>query len=432
GADKVYDALFKKFGVIRVYDLEELMSTAQAFAVLKKLPQSEGVSTISLSGGETGICADQGEKTGIIFPDFEKETLDKLNEMLPSYATPNNPLDSTASLSYNIEKFAGVCKAVMEDKNVGIVGIGYTLLQEIADNAIYYMSEALEIVMKEPWAKPCVMIPFAENTRNKEYVEKLETMGVPVLPTSGYSFKIIKNIVDFSNYKIEDHNLDMVMPNKELQSAENCDSSIACTETESKDIISKIGIDCGKYKVATTKEEAKEIFKDFGQKVVAKVDSRDILHKSDVGCVILNIDTEDAAEEAFERIVHNAKSNCPTASIDGVQICQQAKMGTEMILGISNDPSFGPCVLVGLGGIFVEIFKDTALSLAPISREEARKMLTSLKGYKMLDGYRGKENCDIDAMINAIVNVSEMAKDKVNEIKELDINPIFLYEKGLC
>lgn len=455
GSDKVFDALFDKFGVIRVDDLEELISTAQALAVLKKLPENNGFSSISLSGGETGICADLGQITGLNYPDFSEKTVKALEAILPSYATVNNPLDSTASLSYDIDKFASVCEAVMKDPAVGIVAIGYTLLEEISDNAIYYMSEALERVMKEEWAKPCLMLPFAENTRNRDYVKKLECIGVPVLPTSLYALKIIKNILDFTGYRSEDHNLEVailgdLVPNQMSSLAEKaelfkeekaepqpeevaCRASTALTESESKILIQEYGIDCGIFEVARNREEAGEIFTRLKLvKAVAKVDSPDILHKSDVGCVILNLDSPEKVMEAYDTILKNAKTHFENPDIRGVQICSMAEKGTEVILGVNNDPQFGPCVLVGLGGIFVEIFKDTSMALAPISRKEADNMIRKLKSFRILDGYRGAPKSDLDALSDAIVRISEMAAERAKELRELDINPIFVYEKGIC
>lgn len=444
GSDKVFDALFEKFGVIRVDDLEELISTAQALAVLKKLPENSGFASISLSGGETGICADLGQIVGLDYPDFSEKTIKALEAILPGYATVNNPLDSTASLSYDIDKFASVCEAVMKDPSVGIVSIGYTLLEEISDNAIYYMSEALELVMKEAWAKPCLMLPFAENTRNRDYVKKLEAIGVPVLPTALYALKIIKNILDFAGYKPEDHNLDVavlvgsefgaatvtagVSPNESISAA-----GTALTESESKILVRKYGIDCGIFEVARSREEAGEIFTRLDlKKAVAKIDSPDILHKSDVGCVILNLKSPEEAMAAYDTILQNAAKHFKNPDIRGVQICSMAEKGTEVILGVNNDPQFGPCVLVGLGGVFVEIFKDTAMALAPVSKKEADEMIRSLKSFRILDGYRGTPKGDTDALSEAIVRISEMAAERADDMKELDINPVFVYEKGLC
>jgi acyl-CoA synthetase (NDP forming) len=429
GADKVYDALFQKFGVIRVDDLEELMSTAQALATLNMIPEQEGFSCMSLSGGETGICADLGQLVGVDYPDFEQSTLHKLEELLPSYATPNNPLDSTATLSYDSKKYAEVLEAVMKDPNIGLVAVGYTLLQEIADNAIFYMSEALEMVCTKEWAKPVVMLPFAENTRNRDYVEKLERIGVPVLPTSLYAFKVIRNILKFAAYRPEHHNFHVAVPEVHT----NSPGKSALTESESKRLIASYGIPCGRFDVAVSKEEAAEIFERMDlTAAVAKIDSPDILHKSDVGCVKLNLRDKESVKLAYEEIIMNAENHCPGAKIKGVQICEMAPMGAEMIIGVNNDPQFGPCVLCGAGGVFVEVFQDVALGLAPLSADEAAEMVYSLKGVKMLQGYRGKPVYDIQSLIDTVVKVSEFACEHKDQMSELDINPVFIYEKGIC
>jgi acetyltransferase len=185
--------------------------------------------------------------------------------------------------------------------------------------------------------------------------------------------------------------------------------------------------------VAASREQAAEIFGRLElKKAVAKIDSPDILHKSDVGCVKLNLADEASAAAAYDEILENAKRHCPDARIKGVQICEMAPQGTEMIIGVKNDPQFGPCVLCGLGGVFVEIFRDTALGLAPLSKQEARRMVLSLKGVKMLQGYRGNPKGDIDAFVDAVVKISALACEHGNKMKEMDINPVFVYEKGIC
>lgn len=457
GSDKVFDALFEKFGVIRVDDLEELISTAQALAVLNKLPETSGFSSISLSGGETGICADLSQMFGLDYPDFSQETTDVLRAILPAYATVNNPLDSTASLSYDIDKFSSVCAAVMKDPAVGLLTIGYTLLEEISDNAIYYMTAALERVMKEEWAKPCLMLPFAENTRNQAYVKKLEAIGIPVLPTSLYAMKIVKNILNFAAYQPQDHQLDIAIlssnrgnavakspPLMTTEQGEQVPSAAeketktqrsvnVLTESESKTLVQQYGIDCGIFAVAHSRVEAGQLFSQLRlTKAVAKVDSPDILHKSDAGCVILNLTSPEEVMDAYDLILQNAANHFQNPEIKGVQICQMADQGTEVILGVNNDPQFGPCVLVGLGGVFVEIFQDTAMALAPVSRQEADGMIRKLKSFRLLDGYRGSPKRDVASLAETILHIAQLAADYADQLKELDINPVFVYENGLC
>jgi acetyltransferase len=430
GADKVYDALFKKFGVIRVDDLEELMSTACAMATLRKLPEKADFASMNLSGGETGICADLGELYGISFKDFSPETLAKLKAILPSYATPNNPLDMTATLSYDVAKYAEALEIVMSDPSVGLVAVGYTLLQEIADPAIRYMAKSLELVCAKPESKPVVMIPFAENTRNAEYSDVLERIGVPVLPTSNYAFKILRNIADFVSYDASKHDLDVMIP-KAAGIASDVKTGVL-SESESKTLMARYGIPFPKCIVVKSEEEAVRATETIGFPIAAKIDSPDILHKSDAGCVKLKLESVAQVREAYREIMTNAKQNCPGARIDGVQINRMVPVGTEMIIGVSNDPQFGPCILTGLGGIFVEVFKDTALRLAPVSRNEALEMVESLKGIKLLKGCRGAKPDDVEAFVDAIMNVSRFACAHKDTLKELDLNPVFVYEKGIC
>ena len=163
-----------------------------------------------------------------------------------------------------------------------------------------------------------------------------------------------------------------------------------------------------------------------------KIDSPDILHKSDCGCVKVNVRDAAAAGEVYRQIVFNAQKHHPDARINGVLVQQTAQPGTEMIIGVASDPSFGPTVLVGLGGVFVEVFKDTALCLAPVSRAEAMSMAASLKGAKLLRGYRGAPALDMDGFVDAVLAVSDLAVHYKDTILEMDFNPVFLYEKGTC
>ena len=165
-------------------------------------------------------------------------------------------------------------------------------------------------------------------------------------------------------------------------------------------------------------------------KVALKIDSRDILHKTEAGGVKLNIANIAEVKEGFETIIRNARAYNPNANINGVQIAPMLKPGVEVIIGVKNDPEFGPVILCGLGGILVELFKDVALRLAPVSKEEARDMVSELKAKALLEGYRGAEACDLDSLYELIQTVSEIAYAKRNELLELDMNPVFLSKDG--
>ena len=426
GADKVYDAIFEKFGVIRVNDFQELMSASLTLATWPELPKGDGVSCMNLSGGETGISADVGQQAGLRFPDFTPETLASLKEQLPGYATPNNPLDMTASLSYETEKYARALKTVMDDPNVDLILIGYTLLYEVADPAIHYMAAGMEQVLKGPGPhKPIAMLPYAENTRNPEYQEKLSGLGIPILPPPVYGLPVIKYATDFIGYHPGERTLELAIPTAPPASGRR-----ALSEFDSMKLLREYGIPTPQGGLAATAEEAAETAAQCGGPVVLKVASADILHKTDAGGVKLNLNSPEEVKKAFEEIMASARRYNPEAVIDGVFVQEMLKPGLEVIVGVNNDPQFGPMVLCGLGGVFVEIFKDTALYPAPLNENEARLMLKRLKAWPMFNGYRGRPPLDVEALVRTITAVGRLASEKRDTLKELDINPLFVYEAG--
>ncbi len=425
GADRMYDAIFKKFGVIRVRDVEELLATTQLFATLPCLPTRPGFASINLSGGETGVCADMGDMEGIDYPDFQPETLEKLRALLPSYASPANPLDTTATISYDADVYARVLRTVMDDPSVGMVIVGYTLLYEIADPCIHYMARGIEKVMAEGGAKPVAMLPFLENSRNPEYLDRLAAAGVPVLPPPVYGFAALRYLKEFISYRPEEHTLELAIP----ASAPGGERR-TLSEYDSGAILREYGIPTPEGGIAASADEAASIADRVGYPVAMKVASADIPHKSDIGGVMLNLKSADEARAAFARIMDNAAERAPAARVDGVFVQKMLKPGLEVIIGVNNDPQFGPAVLVGLGGVFVEIFRDTALLPAPFDRSEAGRMLESLKAIPLFRGYRGKAPLDLEALADMIANVARLASDKRDTLAELDINPVFVYERG--
>ncbi len=426
GSDRVYDAVFKKFGVIRVDDLEELLATTVLFSTLPHLPKNSGFAAISLSGGETSICADLGEIYGINYPDFSEKTLAALDKILPDYCTPANPLDSTATISYDTDAYAATLQAVTDDPDIDMILIGYTLLLEISDPAIYFITEAIEKVVQGGRSKPMAMLPFMENTRNMKYLDKLAKLGVPVLPPPIYAFKALKHLKNFISYDPKAHTLQGAVPSR---SSERQGCRIL-SEFESVQMLAEYGIPVSQGKVVSSKEEAVAVAESIGYPVVLKIASADIAHKSDTGGVALNLADARAVETAYTGIMDNVQAKAPQAKVDGILVKHMLEPGLEVIIGVSNDPQFGPCILCGLGGIFVEIFKDTALLLVPVTKKEAHGMLLELQSLPLLAGYRGGKVLDTDALADLITHISSFAASHCNTLSELDINPVFVYEKG--
>jgi len=200
-------------------------------------------------------------------------------------------------------------------------------------------------------------------------------------------------------------------------------------EPEAKTVCAEYGIPVTKFMVAKTEDEAVKFADELGYPVVLKIVSPDAIHKFDVGGVFLNLKSSSEAQEAYNKILNNVKKHKPRAKIKGIIVQEMAPESTEVIVGATKDPQFGPALMFGLGGIFVEVLKDVTFRIAPINEQDAREMITEVKAYPMLRGYRNRPPADINAITQILVNTSRLVMDH-QEIKELDLNPIMVYEKG--
>jgi acetyl-CoA synthetase (ADP-forming) len=200
-------------------------------------------------------------------------------------------------------------------------------------------------------------------------------------------------------------------------------------EPEAKALCQEYGIPVTKFKVATSVEEAVEFAEGIGYPVVLKIVSPEVIHKFDIGGVILNLKNANEVKDAYEKIIKSVKKHKPNAKIVGILVQEMAPTSTEVIVGSTKDPQFGPALMFGLGGIFVEVLKDVTFRIAPITESDAREMIAEVKAYPILKGYRGQPPADIDAIVNILLNTSKLVMEHP-EIKELDLNPIMVYEKG--
>lgn len=201
-------------------------------------------------------------------------------------------------------------------------------------------------------------------------------------------------------------------------------------EPEAKEICKEYRIPVTKFKVAEEENEAVKVAEEIGYPIVLKIVSPDIIHKSDVGAVMLNLKTAHEVEKACRKIISNVKNNLPNARISGFIVQEMAPASTEVIVGAIKDHQFGPSVMFGLGGIFVEVLKDVAFRIAPVTIKEAELMITEIKAYPVLKGYRNQPSLDTDAIAEVIVNTSKLVTD-YQEINELDLNPVMVYEDGV-
>ena len=201
------------------------------------------------------------------------------------------------------------------------------------------------------------------------------------------------------------------------------------TEIEAKQILIEAGINCTETRQATTKDGAVAICEEIGYPVVLKISSVDITHKSDAGGVKVNLPDKAAVEKAYDEIMASCTAKHPDADIEGVAVQGMAKPGTEVIIGMTKDPSFGPVLMFGLGGIFVEVLKDVAFRIVPLEKNDASEMIDEIKGKKLLEGYRGEDPADIPFLEQMLLKLSQLV-DITQGIEEIDMNPVFAYQQG--
>ncbi len=428
GSDAAFEAIFKKYGVIRVDDLEDLASLANMIDTIPALPKGDRVVSLNGSGGENGVACDVGAMYNINYPDFSEQGKEALKGVLAEFATINNPLDTTADICYDTDQFADAAELIINDENFDMAVVGITIVNELTDLCVKHMSEGLIKLRKEGRVtKPIFVIPAVESGRMPEYVQRLKEVGIPVTAPCSYGYKHIAKLAQYVNW-LKETDIDSL--EAAIPETENTGRKAALSEHSSKELLKGYGIPVPDEVVATSEEGAVAHAKELGFPLVMKVESADILHKTDAGGVKLNIRSEEEVRAAYQAIMKSCVQHCPNAKINGILMQQMLKSGTEVIVGVTNDPALGPMVLCGMGGVFTEVFKDVSLFPAPLSRADALKMIQSLKAYKMMTGYRGQPKLDVDALAQLLVNVGRFAVDHANDLVEMDINPVFVYPEG--
>jgi acyl-CoA synthetase (NDP forming) len=219
------------------------------------------------------------------------------------------------------------------------------------------------------------------------------------------------------------------MPANDILKKARDENRTVLTEIEAKQILSEAGIRCTDTRLASNKAEAADISEDMGYPVVLKISSVDITHKSDAGGVKVNLKDRAAVEKAWDDIMASCTAKHPDADIEGISVQGMAKIGTEVIIGMTKDPSFGPVLMFGLGGIFVEVLKDVAFRIVPLEKNDASEMIAEIKGKKLLEGYRGQDPADTPFLEEMLLKLSGLV-DKTEGIAEIDMNPVFAYKQG--
>jgi acetyltransferase len=427
GADDIFDAAFRQFGLIRVAETNELYEMAILLRT-RRWPKGRRVASAAATGGNIVQLADVGETLGIEWPEYGAHTQARLAELMPGYGKVANPTDMTSLATGEPENFRRALTAIADDPSIDVVAPIFAFVKR--DD----IERGAELVRQ--CAKPAAMLWVGGCTDDREFGAKdLVEAGTPVYRNALPCLRAVRAAADFGAL-VRDFNAGLRTPVRPAPA----DSAAArallekagqrLTEREAKAVLAAYGLPVTREMLARDADEAVAHAGALGGAVAIKIDSPDIAHKTEAGAIRLGVHGDDAVRKAFAAVIESARQFAPQAAINGVLVQEMAASGVETMLGIVRDPVFGPVVAAGLGGIHVEVLRDIAYRVAPVTAEEARRMLRELRGYKLLEGVRGAPPADIDALVEAIVRLSWFAHDLDREIAEVDLNPLLVFERG--
>ena len=426
GTEAVYDAIFEESGMIRVDTVNELFDYAEVFATKKEL-RSNRIAIVTNAGGPGIVATDMTEFAGLKLAELHDDTVEALKSHLPAAANIHNPIDVIGDASY--DRYENALKAVIKDENVD--GALVILTPQSMTDAIGTAKTVVNIAKQTSKPIVCNFMGIFDVSDSVQFLQKhhIPTYKFPENATKalGMLYKRSKwiNRQILPQYKFK-HNR-----TKARDIVKDCfkRKQMYLGELDGLDVLKSYGFDTLPTMLAKDREEAVCHAEVIGYPIVMKIVSSQIIHKSDAGGVKVNLKNVKEVETAYKDIIAGAKNYKPEAEIDGVLIQKMSPLGQEVILGMNRYPVFGPLIMFGMGGVFVEIFKDVVFRIAPIGRNNANRMVVSVQIFPMLNGFRGKPKADIETLHKLLVSLSDLVLDNP-EIREIDINPLLVHEAG--
>lgn len=427
GADTIYDAFFRQYGIVRVETLEDLFEVPALFCKTKP-PKGRNVGIITTTGGGATIVLEAAAQAGLQFPPPSDSAIREATAFLPSFAAKSNPMDVTMSGTGG--GFKKGLEVLLKDDTfdmiVGVVGTSSQFEPHLGVQPIVDVCKDA----KKPLVAFC-------NPNAADALRLFEKNGIPSFRTPESCGRALGYLVKYGEAldRFNRNRNQRQTPDPDSPTAANARKILGNTgrilnEHDSKRVLSAYGIQVTTEKLTGDVEQAKKAAKEIGYPVVMKVMSADIPHKTEAEVIKLGVPSERELVASYGEILEKAKKFKADGKIDGVLIQEMAERGVELIIGMKRDASFGPVIMFGLGGIFVEVFKDVSFRIQPISLPDAREMIEEIKGSKLLDGYRGMEQMDCEAIASTLMSVASLSLDLGEEIQELDINPLIVYPKG--
>jgi acetyltransferase len=433
GSAVAYRTAFEDAGAIALDDLEAVLETASFMAKTKAPTRGRGIGILSTSGGAAVICADKAEAHGVPLPPLEAKTAGALHEVVPDFGSVANPSDLTAEVLKTSETFGFCLDAFLNDS-----GFSALVMPMIFAHASSSGARAPTIVEAASRTDRPLAVVWMNEWYQGPGSDVLDAdPRVCMFRSADRCFATLRAWFDWHEGRARRQT---EAARKSPLSAEPAARALlsevrgrgaALSETDSKRILACYGIPIPQEFLARDPEQAALAANRIGGAVAIKIVSPDILHKTEAGGVQLGLLTPENVRDAANTILASARRYAPEAAIDGISVQQMAPAGVEIVLGVKNDRQFGPLIAAGLGGILVELLGDTAVRLAPVNEQTARAMLGSLKGHALLSGFRGKPGVDIDALVDTICRLSELAHDLRDVVDQIDVNPVIAGTSGV-
>jgi acetyl coenzyme A synthetase (ADP forming)-like protein len=426
GADSAYNSAFERTGVVRADSIEHLFDVATAFAY-QPLPKGDRIAVVTNAGGPGIMMTDALELAGLTIARFDDKTKEALRNILPAAGSAHNPVDVLGDATGDL--YGAAIEVLLSSDSVDSLIIILTP-QKMTDD----VATARAIVAAAQKHRKPVLACFMGADIIARGVQLLRENRIPCYAIPERAARAIREMVSYYRYRnrplrvIERFAVNKIPAIKIIKSARNR-NNFEIGENDAKTIMTAYNFNVPPGELALSVDEAIRFADEMGYPVAMKISSPDILHKSDVGGVKIGLAGPQAVEDAFELMMLRIKRKMPGANLRGVLIEKMILGGKETILGMKKDPQFGPVLMFGLGGIFVEVFKDVTFGLAPITDEECRTMLESTRSYKLLTGARGEKSVDISSIVLNMQRLSQLVMD-FPEIDEIDINPLKVGYEG--
>ncbi len=424
---RAYECVFERAGVVRCESVTAQFDYARAFAS-QPLPAGRGVAVVANAGGPGIMAADATERAGLELATLSDETHARLAENLPATASISNPVDILGDAL--ADRFEHALNVVLDDPNVHSAIV---LLSPHAMTECNKTAEAVVRVANAKTDKP-ILACFLGAGRVAEAIEILRNGHVPNYKSPEFAVATIKAMAEYSRWRSRPQRVVKLFPVNRRKVEKIIARHIRLGDTEvgemeAKDILDAYGFVTPKGMVATTAEQAVDFAQQIGFPVVLKIWSPDIIHKAEVGGVRTGLTTPQSVMDAFDLMMYRIPKKRPTAQILGVLVQEMCESGKEVILGMNRDPHYGPLMMFGTGGVMVEVLRDVAFYLAPLTGEEAKEMLLGTRTYQMLKGGPGEESVDIDSIAEGLQRLSQLVTE-FPQIQEMDINPYVVGPEG--